>query len=170
MGPSSSDYKSDNLQYNTMGRWVAETIVSLTKHLMFQVSFFHDFLENSWPATLSYFSSINIILGPSNAWLMRQSTQQPCVLYWILLDFTYNKCIAISAKSFYNFLFFLFFPFSTPILCWLLRKYKLSRKISLIFSPGILLPKLFWPTVKKICSSDGGKLILCHWFQFWHQK
>ena len=36
--------KSDNLQYNmytgSLGCWVAETIVSLTKHQMFQVLFF----------------------------------------------------------------------------------------------------------------------------------
>ena len=31
--------KSDNLQYNTLGRWVDGMIVSLTKHLMFQVLF-----------------------------------------------------------------------------------------------------------------------------------
>ena len=42
------DIKSDNLQYNTLGRWVDETIVSSTKHLMFQVHFilfFHNFLQ-----------------------------------------------------------------------------------------------------------------------------
>ena len=37
---SKGDIKSGNLQHNTLGRWVAGTIVSLTKHLMFQVLFF----------------------------------------------------------------------------------------------------------------------------------
>ena len=36
---------------------------------------------------LFYFQSIKIILGPSNAWSMRRSTQQPSVLYWKLSDF-----------------------------------------------------------------------------------
>ena len=45
---SKGDINSDNLQYNTLGRWVAGTIVSLTKHLMFQVLFsFHNFLQIS---------------------------------------------------------------------------------------------------------------------------
>ena len=40
--------KFDNLQYNTLGRWVAGTNDSLTKRLMFQVLFFFpDFLQNS---------------------------------------------------------------------------------------------------------------------------
>ena len=41
--------KSDNLQYNTVGCWVAGTNDSSTKHLMFQVYifFFHNFLQNS---------------------------------------------------------------------------------------------------------------------------
>ena len=33
-------YKSDNLQYDMLGRWVDGTIVSSTKRLMFQVFFF----------------------------------------------------------------------------------------------------------------------------------
>ena len=37
--------KSDNLQYNTLARWVDGTNDSLTKHLMFQaLFFFHNFL------------------------------------------------------------------------------------------------------------------------------
>ena len=40
--------KSDNLQYNTLVRWVAGTNDSLTKCLMFQVLFFcNNFLQNS---------------------------------------------------------------------------------------------------------------------------
>ena len=40
--------KSDNLQYNTLGRWIAGTNDSSTKRLMFQVLFFlHNFLQNS---------------------------------------------------------------------------------------------------------------------------
>ena len=40
--------KSDNLQYNTLGCWVAGTNDSSTKGLMFQVLFFfHNFLQNS---------------------------------------------------------------------------------------------------------------------------
>ena len=31
---AAGDLKSDNLQYNTLGRWVDGTIVSLTKHLI----------------------------------------------------------------------------------------------------------------------------------------
>ena len=36
---------------------------------------------------LFYFLSIKIILGPSDAWLMRRATQQPSILYWRLSDF-----------------------------------------------------------------------------------
>ena len=36
-----------NLQYNTLGRWVDGTIISMTKSLIFQVSFYHKFLQNS---------------------------------------------------------------------------------------------------------------------------
>ena len=32
--------RADTLQYNTLGRWVNGMTLSLTKHLMFQVSFF----------------------------------------------------------------------------------------------------------------------------------
>ena len=42
-------YKSDNLQYDMLGRWDDGTIVSSTKRLMFQVLFFfHNFLKNSF--------------------------------------------------------------------------------------------------------------------------
>ena len=49
---------------------------------------------------LFYFQSIKIILGPSDAWSMRRSTQRPSILYWRLSDFFYlcqtshegNKC------------------------------------------------------------------------------
>ena len=34
-----------NLQYNTLGGWFDGTIVSLTKRLMFQALFFHNFLQ-----------------------------------------------------------------------------------------------------------------------------
>jgi hypothetical protein len=34
------EYKSDNLQYNTLGHWVDGRIVSLTKRLMFQILLF----------------------------------------------------------------------------------------------------------------------------------
>ena len=51
--------KYNNLQYNTMGRWVAGTIVSLTKRGMFQVLFFfHNFLQKSlWSEFTTYFQS-----------------------------------------------------------------------------------------------------------------
>ena len=39
------DYKSDNLQYNTLVRWIAGTNDSSTKCLMFQALFFLDFLQ-----------------------------------------------------------------------------------------------------------------------------
>ena len=40
-----TDLKSDNLQYNTLGRWVDGTNDSSTKRLMFQaLFFFHNFL------------------------------------------------------------------------------------------------------------------------------
>ena len=47
---------------------------------------------------LFYFQSIKIILGPSDAWLMRRSTQQPSVLYWSLLDFRWS----LSGGRFYR--------------------------------------------------------------------
>ena len=39
--------KSDNLQYNMLGRWFAGTNDSSNKHLMFQVLFFSYFLQKS---------------------------------------------------------------------------------------------------------------------------
>ena len=39
-GVSLLGQKSDNLQYNTLGRWVDGTNDSLTKRLMFQALFF----------------------------------------------------------------------------------------------------------------------------------
>ena len=39
-----SNLKSDNLQYNTLGRWVDGTNDSSTKHLIFQAFFFSYFL------------------------------------------------------------------------------------------------------------------------------
>ena len=46
--PTSTIYKSVNLQYNTLGRLDDGTNESSTKRLMFQVLFFfHDFLQNS---------------------------------------------------------------------------------------------------------------------------
>ena len=36
---------------------------------------------------LSYFQSTKMILGPSDTWLMRRSTQQPSIWYWRLSDF-----------------------------------------------------------------------------------
>ena len=39
--------KSENLQYNTLVRWADGTNDSSTKHLMFQVLFFHKLLQNS---------------------------------------------------------------------------------------------------------------------------
>ena len=43
----SADMKSDNLQYNTLSRWVDGINDSSTKRLMFQVLFFYNFLQNS---------------------------------------------------------------------------------------------------------------------------
>ena len=99
----------------SLGGWVTGRIVSLTKGLMLQLSFFHNFLQNSlwksfqlfWffynftkiksfecpkskPSThyfLFYFQSIKIILGPSDAWLRRWLNQRPSVLYWRFLIF-----------------------------------------------------------------------------------
>ena len=107
--------------------WVDGTIVSSTKHLMFHVLFFfHNFLQNSLKKTLSiyfcialqkkefwvpldqasnplfYFQSIKTILGSSDAWLMRQTTQQPSVLYWRPSDFKCNHgCKADCWKQSY---------------------------------------------------------------------
>ena len=42
------DLESNNLQYNTLARWLTGTNDSSTKRLMFQVLFlFHNFLQNS---------------------------------------------------------------------------------------------------------------------------
>ena len=52
---SCKQLKSDNLQYNTLGRWVTGTNDSSTKHLMFQVLFFfHNFLQNSLENSFQY--------------------------------------------------------------------------------------------------------------------
>ena len=45
---SASFYKSDNLQYNTLALWVTGMIVSLTKHLMFQVLFLSSPIACKW--------------------------------------------------------------------------------------------------------------------------
>ena len=42
-----SEQKSDNLQYNTLGRWDDRLIDQASDHLLFQVLFFHNFLQNS---------------------------------------------------------------------------------------------------------------------------
>ena len=76
--------KSDNLQYNMVGPWVAGTNDSSTKHLMFQaLLFFHNLLK-----TLKLWNNNNI-------WKIRRlvdesfvpATQQTSVLYCRLLNF-----------------------------------------------------------------------------------
>ena len=39
------------------------------------------------------------------------------------------------------------------------KTYNSKNSTYLLEKNGILLPKLFWPTVRKICSSDQGKLL-----------
>ena len=74
--------KCNNIQYDTLGRWVDGTIVSSSKCLMFQVYFFHHLfqyfhnftkLETKVLCALTpsqqstvLFQSIKIILGPSD--------------------------------------------------------------------------------------------------------
>ena len=95
--------------------WFAGTNDSSTKRLIFKVLFFFiisckilfknpfiffyifpkikSFECNTYVQAcnlLFYFQSIKMILGPSAAWSMRQSTQQPSVLYWRLLDFKWS--------------------------------------------------------------------------------
>ena len=48
--------KSVNLQYNTLGRLDNGTNKSSTKRLMFQVFFFHDFLQNSLQKSFQFIS------------------------------------------------------------------------------------------------------------------
>ena len=77
-------YKSDNLQYNTLGRW-DDRLIDQASDLS-SIIFFHNFLQNSLQKSfqsnpLFHFQSIKITLGPSDAWLMRRLTQQPSVLY-----------------------------------------------------------------------------------------
>ena len=54
---------------------------------------------------LFYFQSMKIILGPSDAWWMRQSTEWPGVLYWRFLDtwkifcFMFKQYISTVEKS-----------------------------------------------------------------------
>ena len=56
-------YKSDNLQYDMLGRWDDGTIVSSTKRLMFQVLFFiHNFLQNSLQKSFQFIFLFFIIL------------------------------------------------------------------------------------------------------------
>ena len=47
--------KSDNLQYNTLGRWVDGTFISSTKRLMFQVFFFSWFLAKIFQFIFQFF-------------------------------------------------------------------------------------------------------------------
>ena len=105
------------LEYNTLVCWFAGTNEPSTQCLMFQalfffmisfkicckngfnlfLYFFYEFTKITIksfecpkvkPANHCFiFQSIKIILRPSDAWSIRQSTQQPCVLYWKLLYF-----------------------------------------------------------------------------------
>ena len=45
------------------------------------------------------------------------------------------------------------------LLCLFKQTWYLSLSKNLCFDNGILLPKLFWPTVRKNCSSDWEKLL-----------
>ena len=96
--------KSNNVQYNMRGHWVAGTNDSSINCLMFQVLFFsHDFLQNSLQKSFQFifyffydFTKMNIksfgypksirnyekeiMLGTSDAWLMSRSSHR-LILY-----------------------------------------------------------------------------------------
>ena len=110
------DLKSNNLRYDTLGWWVdwmtkIDQASDVPSIIIFH-NFLQDSLQNSFNLSLYnftkieiksfkcpwvlrvqasnplfYFQSIKIILGPSDAWLMRELTKQPNVLYWRLSDF-----------------------------------------------------------------------------------
>ena len=61
---SGSNQKSDNLQYNTLARWVYGTNDSSTKHLMLQAFFFHNFLQNSLQKSFQIYQN--------NTWTIRR--------------------------------------------------------------------------------------------------
>ena len=83
--------ETDNLQYNTLGRWVDGTIVSLTKRLMFQVLFF--FIISCKILCKNPFNLFSYFL--KNIWNIRllvddsfvPSSKQPSVIYCRLTDF-----------------------------------------------------------------------------------
>jgi hypothetical protein len=104
--------KSVNLQYNTLGRLDDGTNESSTKRMMFQVFFFHDFLQNSLQKSFQFiflfFYKITKIkvknferpesiksIKKNNTWNIRllvndsfvPSSNQPSVIYCRLTDF-----------------------------------------------------------------------------------
>jgi hypothetical protein len=54
--------KPDNLQYNALDRWVAGMNNSSTKRQMFQVFFFHIFLQKSFQKSFQFITLFFIIL------------------------------------------------------------------------------------------------------------
>ena len=54
------------------------------------------------PTAQFYFQSIKIILGPSDAWSMRRTTQRPSVLYWRLSDFRTINDFALASITNFN--------------------------------------------------------------------
>ena len=96
--------KSNNLQYNTLDRWVDGTINSSAKCLMFQALFFLWSFINLGHSKLFFFIFVietifaknfarnhenKIILGTSDAWSMSRSSINPVnhiELYWRLSD------------------------------------------------------------------------------------
>ena len=71
--------KSDNLQYNMLGWWVAGTIVSLTKCLMFQVLFFF---------IISCQSCVQYMIPPKELQQIKSSklSQKAFIFYIILVQ------------------------------------------------------------------------------------
>ena len=98
--------KSDNLQYNTLvcwDKWLADQASDVTSIIFFIISckivckngfnFYFIFCKVIKKIERIFLQRIlqeimkKIILGTSDAWLMRRSSQRPSILYWRLSDF-----------------------------------------------------------------------------------
>ena len=114
--------KSDNLQYNTLGRWVDGTIVWLTKCLMFQVLFLGKLFSKILSISFKFFYNFTKIklksfqcpkskpvlfsIYQNNTWTIRplvDKTIDPatqCIyIYWRLSDFfrfSYYRCNVLT--------------------------------------------------------------------------
>ena len=91
-------------------------------------------------------SNMTVKNAPNRAWSFE--TRVCWVLEISFLEFKINFCFYNLTKKTSNWLF-IFLMIVQPYMIW--------NVFFEIFGNGILLPKLFWPTLRKNCSSDREK-------------